>query len=125
MGFFRFLSRMPLFIRMDRMMPAVEDENGYYIHTIGVDADLRGRGLGSEMIKRVAFEQDSLYLYVNRDNGAAIRFYERNGFKRLADGSMMHKGHELTQVLMVRSQTADFSECEAVPTRRGRAHIDV
>jgi len=44
MAFFRFLSRMPLSIRMDKMMPAVEDENSYYIHTISVDADLRGRG---------------------------------------------------------------------------------
>jgi len=77
------------------------------------------------MIEHVAFEHDSLYLHVNRNNGAAIRFYERNGFRRLAEGSMMHKGHGLTQVLMGRSQTADFSECEAVPTRRRHAHVDV
>ncbi|MFW5686413.1 MAG: GNAT family N-acetyltransferase [Spirochaetota bacterium] len=102
MGFFRFLSRMPLFVRMDRMMPAIEDENGYYVHTISVDSDFRGRGFGSEMIEQVAAENGSLYLHVNRDNEAAIRFYERNGFERLGEGSMMHKGHELSQVLMGR-----------------------
>jgi ribosomal protein S18 acetylase RimI-like enzyme len=39
---------------------------------------------------------------VNRDKEDAIRFYERNGFERLAEGSMTHKGHELSQVLMGR-----------------------
>ena len=72
MGFFRFVSRMPLFIRMDRMMPTVDDQDGYYVHTITVDAEYRGRGIGSEMIERVA------------------------------EGSMVHKGHELSHVLMRR-----------------------
>ncbi len=103
MGFFRFLARMPLFIRMDRMMPAVKDETGYYVHTIAVDPEFRGRGFGSEMIEQAAAKQGPLYLHVNRDNEGAIRFYERNGFERQAEGSMMHKGHELSQVLMCRS----------------------
>ena len=102
MGFFRLLARMPLFVRMDKMMPAVEDEHGYYVHTISVDPDFRRRGFGSEMIDIVRSEHRSLYLHVNRDNEAAIRFYERNGFKRLAEGSMIHKGHELSQLLMGR-----------------------
>jgi ribosomal protein S18 acetylase RimI-like enzyme len=100
MGFFQFLARMPLFIRMDKMMPAVEDKAGYYVHTISVDSDYRGRGFGSEMIEQVAAEHGAIYLHVNRDNESAIRFYERNGLTRLAAGSMMHKGHELSQVLM-------------------------
>ncbi len=87
---------------MDKMMPAVEDGSGYYIHTITVDSEYRGQGLGSEIIGQVAAEQGALYLHVNRDKEAAIRFYERNGFKRLAEGSMIHKGHELSQVLMGR-----------------------
>jgi len=103
MGFFRFLSRMPLFVRMDKMMPAVEDERGYYVHTISVASECRGRGFGSEMIEQEAAEHGPLYLHVNRDNKAAIRFYERNGFRRLAEGSMMYNGHELSQVLMGRS----------------------
>lgn len=100
MGFFRFLAKMPLFMRMDKMMPDVEDEDGYYIHTISVEPDFRGRGFGSDMIKQTASSNGSLYLHVNRDNQAAIRFYERNGFKQLAEGSMTHKGRELSQVLM-------------------------
>ena len=111
MGFFRFLSRLPLFVRMEAMMPAVEDEDGYYIHTICVDAAFRGQGLGTEMIEQVASEHGSLYLHVNRSNGAAIRFYQRNGFKRLAEGSMMYRGHELTQVLMGRNGAADLKDC--------------
>lgn len=102
MGLFRFLSRMPLFVRMDKMMPALVDEKGYYVHTISVDSEHRGRGFGSEIINRVASEHGTLYLHVNRDNDAAIRFYERNGFKRLAEGSMVYKGRELSQVLMGR-----------------------
>ena len=86
MGFFRFLSRMPLFIRMDKMMPAVEDGSGYYIHTITVDSEYRGQGLGSEIIRQVAAEHGALYLHVNRAKEA----------------SMTHKGHELSQVLMGR-----------------------
>lgn len=103
MGFFGFLAHLPLFVRMDKMMPAVDDENGYYVHTISVDPEFRGRGFGSEVIEQTAAEHGALYLHVNRDNEAAIRFYERNGFKRLAEGSMMHKGCELSQVLMGRS----------------------
>ena len=110
---------------MGEMMAAVEDEDGYYIHTIGVDAAFRGRGLGGAMIERLAPEHGWLYFHVNQGNDVAIRFCERIEFKRLADGSMMHKGHELTQVLMGRSQTADFGGRERVPTRRKRAHIDV
>lgn len=102
MGFFRFFTRMPLFVRMDKMMPALVDEKGYYVHTISVDSEHRGRGFGGEIINRVASEHGTLYLHVNRDNEAAIRFYERNGFKRLAEGSMVHKGRELSQVLMGR-----------------------
>jgi len=103
MGTFRFLARMPLFVRMGKMMPPVEDESGYYVHTLCVDSDFRGLGLGSEIIGRVVAEHGALYLHVNRDNEAAIRFYERNGFRRLAEGSMRHKRHELSQVLMGRS----------------------
>jgi ribosomal protein S18 acetylase RimI-like enzyme len=100
MGFFRLLARMPLFIRMDKMMPAVENRSGYYIHTVSVDPNHRGKGFGSEIIGEIAARHDALYLHVNRDNGDAIRFYERNGFKRLAEGSIVHKGRELSQVLM-------------------------
>jgi ribosomal protein S18 acetylase RimI-like enzyme len=102
MGLLRLLARMPLFLRMDKMMPPLVDEKGYYVHTISVDSQVRGRGIGSEMINRVASEHGTLYLHVNRDNEAAIRFYERNGCKRLAEGSMVHKGRELSQVLMRR-----------------------
>ena len=110
LGFFRFLWRMPLFVRMDQMMPAVDYDQGCYIHTISVDTAFRSQGLGSEMIERVASEHGSLDLHVNRSNDAAIRFYERNGFKQLAEGSMMHKGQELTHVLMGRNQAADFRD---------------
>lgn len=103
MGLFWFLARMPLFMRMDKMMPAVEDESGYYVHTISVDPDSRGRGFGSDKIGQVAADHGALYPHVNRDNGSAIRFYERNGFRRLAEGSMTHKERELSQVLMGRS----------------------
>lgn len=102
MGFFRFLARMPLFVRMNKMMPAVEDESGYYVQFISVAEEHRGRGFGSEMIERAAAEHGPLYLHVNGDKEAAIRFYERNGFEQLAEGSMVHKGHELSQVLMGR-----------------------
>ena len=104
MGLFRLLARMPLFVRMDKMMPAAEDEKGYYIHTLSVAPEQRGRGFGSEMIEQLASEHATLYLHVNRDNEGAIRFYERNGFERLAEGSMMHKGRELSQVLMGRTE---------------------
>jgi ribosomal protein S18 acetylase RimI-like enzyme len=103
MGFFRLIMRMPLFIRMDRMMPPAKDATGYYLHTLSVDAQHRSRGLGSEIIKQVVSDKDPVYLHVNRDNHRAIRFYEQNGFQRLAEGSMAYKGRELSQVLMGRT----------------------
>lgn len=47
MGLFPFLSRMPLFLRMEKMMPRVESSSGSYIHTISVDSEKRGGGIGS------------------------------------------------------------------------------
>ena len=56
----------------------------------------------SQVIERVGSEHGTLYLHVNREKADAIRFYERNGFRRVAEGSMVHKGQELSQVLMRR-----------------------
>ncbi len=103
MGLFRFLHRMPLFVRMEKMMPSVEDKSGHYIHTISVDSGFRGKGIGSTIIEELSSEHDALYLHVNRNNESAIRFYEKNGFRRLAEGSMKHNGKILSQLLMGRS----------------------
>ncbi len=46
MGLFKFLARMPLFIRMGKMMPSIESDSGSYIHTLSVDSEIRRMGIG-------------------------------------------------------------------------------
>lgn len=100
MGIFRFLSLMPLFIRMEKMMPAVTGTTGGYLHTLCIDSEQRGKGLGGQTIQQIAEELGPLHLHVNGDNAKAIAFYEKNGFKKAARGQMIHKGRPLSQILM-------------------------
>ncbi len=57
-----------------------------HIITLAVDSRFRGRGIGSELLKRfLNFLKEkgakSVYLEVSVRNRRAIRFYEKHGFK--------------------------------------------
>jgi len=62
-----------------------------YILTLGTVSDMRGRGLGSELIKRTEEiarrtpECGAIYLHVITYNKAAIHLYERLGFQRIRE----------------------------------------
>jgi len=102
MGFWSFFKKMLLFIKMDRMLGGDLDPDGIYIHTIAVDSQMRGRGIGSEILSRIAEENEKMYLYVNMNNEGAIRFYQKNGFTQKHLGKMTHKGEEFGEYLMER-----------------------
>lgn len=102
MGFLSFFKKMPLFMKMDKMLGGDLDNDGLYIHTICVDEKFRGKGVGSEILKKIAEENSKMYLYVNMDNDGAIRFYKRNGFKEKHLGTMTHKGKKFGEYLMER-----------------------
>lgn len=102
MGLLSFFKKMPLFLKMDRMLGGDLDQDGLYIHTICVDSKLRGHGIGSEILDRIAEENNKMYLYVNMKNEGAIKFYKRNGFKEKFSGTMKHKGEAFGEILMER-----------------------
>ena len=66
---------------------------------LAVDEGNRGNGIGSELLSRFKFEAvrsgiNAITLEVKKDNEKAIRFYEKNGFRKIralprfyADGS--------------------------------------
>jgi ribosomal-protein-alanine N-acetyltransferase len=57
------------------------------VHTIGVDREWQGKGVGRVLLCRLLDIADSLiapvFLEVRTDNETAIRLYERHGFARL------------------------------------------
>ena len=85
---------------MDKMLGGDMDDDGLYIHAICVDKNFRGKGIGSDIMKKVAEEKRKMYLYVNMKNEGAIRFYKRNGFNEKYLGKMKHKGEEYGEYLM-------------------------
>jgi [ribosomal protein S18]-alanine N-acetyltransferase len=57
----------------------------YEIHTIGVDQEFQGRGIGRAMLEALLDIADggAIFLEVRTDNVAAIALYESVGFTRL------------------------------------------
>jgi ribosomal protein S18 acetylase RimI-like enzyme len=58
-----------------------------YIQTVEVAPEFRGRGIASELLRRIedsarAAGAGSIWLHVDAANSAAIRLYERQGYRR-------------------------------------------
>lgn len=102
MGGFSFLKRMPLYLKMSKMLGGDLDDDGMYIHTICVESGSRGKGIGTEILNELEKENPKMYLYVNDKNEKAIRFYEKNGFRKNYHGKMKYRGEELGEFLMER-----------------------
>ncbi len=57
----------------------------YEVHTIGVDPDYQGRGIGRRLLDELlAFaDRGAVYLEVRTDNEAAIALYRSTGFEQI------------------------------------------
>jgi ribosomal protein S18 acetylase RimI-like enzyme len=58
-----------------------------YIQTVEVAPEFRGRGIATELLRRIedsarAAGAGSIWLHVDAENSAAIRLYERQGYAR-------------------------------------------
>ncbi len=100
MGFWGFAKRFFLYMKMEKMLGGEIDDDGLYIHTLAVDSGVRGRGIGSAVIRALEQENEKMYLYVNGGNEGAIRFYKRNGFTDIFYDEMTHKGETYGEFLM-------------------------
>ena len=100
MGTWNFLKKMPVFMKMGKMLGGEIDDSGLYIHTICVDNSIRGKGIGTKIINYVNPDNKKVYLYVNAKNDSAIAFYIKNGFKERYRGKMKHKGKVYEELLM-------------------------
>ena len=89
-------------------MPEVADETSageFYLDTLGVLPQVRGRGLGAELIRRMRDEafaegHECVSLLVDEDNRAAERLYERLGFRRSDEVDLL--GHKMFRMLSLR-----------------------
>lgn len=67
------------------MGPPADPETS--LHTIGVDPEFQGAGVGTALLRAVLRRADELgapvFLEVRTDNERAIGLYERHGFQRL------------------------------------------
>ncbi len=100
MGPVAFLGKIPLFMKMKQMMGGEIDSEGGYIHTLCVDKEMRGKKLGSKFVEKLNVKYRKLYLYVNAENTAAIKFYRINGFEPIYHGRMKYRGNEYEEILM-------------------------
>jgi ribosomal protein S18 acetylase RimI-like enzyme len=103
LGFFNFIKKLLFYMKMDKMLTGNIDPDGLYIHTLCVNSDLRGQGIGSEITHALAQENGKMYLYVNAANDKAISFYKKTGFEEAAYGEMQHRGKTYGEFLMARN----------------------
>lgn len=81
-----FMAKLPAY---NAMFPNLPDENGIYLSKFCVASDIRGQGVGHDLMKHFLEHdvgQSSAFLEVHADNFAAIALYEHYSFKRVCDG---------------------------------------
>ncbi len=77
-----------------RMAGFVTHERPGHIDQLCVAADAWGSGAATALLNAVKrLSGGSLSLDVNQDNGRAVRFYEREGFRRVGTGLSPLSGH--------------------------------
>ncbi|MCD6301968.1 MAG: GNAT family N-acetyltransferase [Anaerolineae bacterium] len=100
MGAWRFLKRLPMFVRMAKLIVGEMDPAGYYIHTISISPAHQRCGIGTRLIEAAAEGQSALYLHVNMENQQAIGFYEKIGFQPKSHAKIKLHGRDAGQYLM-------------------------
>ena len=65
-----------------------------YLHVLGVDPAVRGRGLGGEVLERglAAAREAGLVACLETMNAANVQFYVRHGFAVRAEVALAHGG---------------------------------
>ncbi len=101
-GWFGFLRRIPTWLRLNRILGGTMEAAGYYVVYACVSESRRNQGIGKAMFDELMQDHDDLYLHVNADNTAAIRFYERLGFVKAGSGQGRIRGRRLSAYLMHR-----------------------
>lgn len=101
-GFMGVIRKMPMLMKMAHMLGGSMDGDGLYLHTLCVDRDYRGSGIGSEILRNLASEHRKIYLHVNAKNKGAVHFYEKNGLVIQSHRRMRFKGKEYEYYLMKR-----------------------
>jgi len=79
-GLLGFLRKLPVLLKMNRIMGGKKNPNGFYIVYLCVSESERGKGFGAEALRELASLHPILSLHVSAANDAAFRFYEKIGF---------------------------------------------
>jgi ribosomal protein S18 acetylase RimI-like enzyme len=77
----------------------------YYVRTLTIDRQHRGRGIGKELLQQARVDAVSagcnqLRLDVETTNDAAMKLYESVGFRRIATGTAPHLEIEMQSMVM-------------------------
>ncbi len=88
-GFFGFLRRLGVLLKLNRALSGKMSKSGYYIVYLCVGSEYRGLGTGKNVIEYLSKSYPLLYLHVSVINFSAIRFYEANGFKKIYESKVL------------------------------------
>lgn len=75
--------------------------NGGEIHSLYLDAQARGQGIGQQLLDHAKASQRRLGLFAFQDNSRACRFYERNGFAEVARSDGAENDENLPDIRFV------------------------
>ncbi len=91
------LVRMPLLLKFNTTVGQIKPQE-YYISNLAVYPRYRGQGIGAKLLRRAEMRARSCdcrqaILDVELENIAAVRFYQRLGYKQMAEFSLRFNRH--------------------------------
>jgi ribosomal protein S18 acetylase RimI-like enzyme len=99
-GLFGFLKKLPLLLKMNRVLSGKMAKKGFYIVYLCVDEKERGKGIGTRIITELRELWPDIFLHVSRENTQAIRFYEWSNFQKIHETSRKIKEVKVGAFLM-------------------------
>ncbi len=101
-------------------------ETVWHLMNVAVDPDLRRRGVGSrllsELYQRVGSPDARFTLEVRRSNDAAIRLYERDGFRAAGLRRRYYRDNGEDALIMWRTPATLLGRLDDVPSADPVAH---
>jgi ribosomal protein S18 acetylase RimI-like enzyme len=99
-GFWSFLKKLPILVKMGKIVVNEMEKEAFYIHTFVIDPLYQNRGIGTQTLKSLAEKSKIMYVDANINNNRAIRFYKKFGFKERSKNEAVIKGKVRTTLTL-------------------------